>query len=292
MKSIFKYSWKDTWLILQTVLTISVAVAMAMLDPTLGWLVITAPFHILLIVCLQNSSLHHHTHWSTFNRKFLNQAYELLLASASGLLPQVYRIVHSIHHKHVNDLPINGSSRDIISVFGHGTDGQVENVWKFCYRQGRYIFILPWKYVFYQMWQPIRPRTPMMNFVLWRREQFAIVGFFLAIMLINFTYGLWLLFVIYGLAHFLDYSWHYGEHYGAYHYRGDTTQDSVGSYNQWYNVFCFNSGLHQEHHHCPGVHWTRLHEITKLLPPTRITTNGMHMANVPWLAHLKLLFKS
>ncbi len=29
--------------------------------------------------------------------------------------------------------------------------------------------------------------------------------------------------VIYSLAQFLNFSWHYGEHYGAYHYRGDTT---------------------------------------------------------------------
>jgi fatty acid desaturase len=292
MKSIFKYSWKDTFLILQAVLAIAVAFSMAVIDPAIGWLIIIAPFHIMLIVCIQNSSLHHHTHWPTFNRKFLNQAYELLLAGSSGVSPQTYRISHSIHHKYVNDLPTNGPSRDRISVFGHGVDGQVENVWKFCYRIARQNFIGPWKYVLYQMWQHTQPKTPMMNFVLWRREQFVIVGFFLAVMLINFIYGLWLLFVIYSLAHFLNYSWHYGEHYGAYHYRGDTTQDSVGIYNQWYNVICFNAGYHQEHHHRPGVHWTQQPEITKLLPSTRITTNGMHITNVPWLAHLKLFFKS
>jgi fatty acid desaturase len=289
MKSIFKYSWKDMFLILQTVLAIVVAFAMAVIDPTLGCLVITAPLHILLIVCLLNTSLHHHTHWPAFNKRKLNELYELVIAAASGTKPQAYRYIHTVHHKHVNDTPVDNKSKDKISVFEHGVNGEVENVWKFCFRNAKFVFLDPWRYVFYQSWQTERPKTPFMNFAQWRREQFAVVVFFLTILATNFVYGLWLL-VIYAIAKFVDFSWHYGEHYGAYHYRGDTTQDSVGIYSKWYNWLCFNAGYHQEHHHRPGVHWTKQPEITAILPPTRVTVNGMHITNVPWIKHFKLLF--
>ena len=264
---------------------------MAVADLELIWNLLVAPFHILLIVNLQNSSLHHHTHWPTFNKKILNNLYELLLSAAAGLKPQTYRYVHTVHHKYVNDLPVNGKSKDGISVFEHGIDGQVENVWKFCFRNAIIGWSAPWKYILYQAWQSERPKTPMMNFLQWRREQFAIVVFVLAITTINFAYGLWLLFGIYFVAHFINYSWHYGEHYGSYHYRGDTTQDSVGIYSKWYNLLCFNAGYHQEHHHRQGVHWTKQPEITELLPPTRVIVNGMHITNAPWTQDFRLLFK-
>lgn len=292
MKTLFKHSVKDAVLIGQTVLTLLVAVAMAVLDLDLIWNLLIAPLHIMLIVNVQNSSLHHHTHWATFKSKVLNNLYELLISAASGLKPQAYRLVHSIHHKYVNDLPVDGISKDNISVFAHGVNGNVENVWKFCFRNAVIGLSAPWKYVFYQLWQSEKPNTRMMNYVLWRREQFATVAFFVFIMLLNFSYGIWLLFGIYFAAHFVNYSWHYGEHYGSYHHRGDTTQDSIGIYNKWYNLFCFNAGYHQEHHHRPGVHWTKQPEITAALPASRVTVDGMHITNVPWVEHFKLLVKS
>jgi fatty acid desaturase len=292
MKTLFKHSVKDAVLIGQTVLTLLVAVAMAVLDLDLIWNLLIAPLHIMLIVNVQNSSLHHHTHWATFNNKVLNNLYELLIAAASGLKPQTYRLVHSIHHKYVNDSPVGGISKDGISVFAHGVNGNVENAWKFCFRNAVNGWSAPWKYVFYQLWQAEKPNTRMMNYVLWRREQFATVTFFVFILLLNFSYGVWLLFGIYFAAHFVNYSWHYGEHYGSYQHRGDTTQDSIGIYNKWYNLFCFNAGYHQEHHHRPGVHWTKQPEVTAALPASRVTVKGMHITNVPWVKDFKLLFKS
>lgn len=292
MKTLFRYSFKDTFLIAQTLFAIAFAYTMALLDLNVFWNLLIAPFHVLLVLNIQNSSLHHHTHWATFNSKTLNNFYELLIAAASGLKPQMYRLVHTIHHKYVNDSPVNGVSKDGISVFGHGTNGEIENVWKFCFRNASVAWAQPWKYVFYQMWQAEKVKTPMMNFIQWRREQVATVIFFVSVMLLNFSYGFWMLTIIYFAAHFLNYSWHYGEHYGSYHHRGDTTQDSVGIYSKWYNTLCFNSGYHQEHHHRPGTHWTKLHEITPLLPDTRVIVNGMHITNVPWAEHFKLLVKS
>lgn len=292
MEKIFKHSVKDIFLVAQTLLAITVAYTMAAVDLNIFWYLLITPLHILLILNVQNTSLHHHTHWATFNNKSLNSWYELLIAAAAGSKPQSYRHVHTIHHKYVNDLPVNGVSKDGISVFAHGQDGELENVWKFCYRNAKNAWSQPWKYVLFQIWKAEKVKTPMMNFVQWRKEQFSIVVFFLSILALNIVYGLWLLFVIYFVSHFANYSWHYGEHYGSYHYRGDTTQDSVGIYSKWYNTLCFKSGYHQEHHHRPGTHWTKLDEITPLLPSTRIVVDGMHVTNVPWVEHFKLLFKS
>jgi len=288
---IFKHSKKDAFLIVQTILVLSTAIVMASLDLNVWWNLFIAPFHVMLILIMQNTSLHHHTHWATFDKKIFNNVYELLLSASAGSSPQVYRLVHSVHHKYVNDSPVNKNTKDVISVFAKGINGEVENAWKFCFRRAVIAWTNPWKYVLYQIWQPGRHKLPMVNYILWRREQFAFVAFIVFLFFLNFMYGLWFLFVISFAAHFLNYAWHYGEHYGSYHHRGDTTQDSVGIYNQWYNIFCFNSGLHQEHHHRPGVHWAKLSEITPVLPAGRTIANGMHIFNVPWYTDCKKLFK-
>jgi fatty acid desaturase len=293
MQTIFKHSKKDAFLIGQTILVLLTAIVMASLDLNVWWNLFIAPFHVMLILSMQNTSLHHHTHWATFDKKIFNNVYELLLAASAGLSPQVYRIVHSVHHKYVNDSPVNGNTKDGISVFAKGINGEVENAWKFCFRRAVIAWTIPWKYVLCQIWQPERVKLPMINYILWRREQFAFITFIVFLFSLNFIYGLWFLFVISFAACFLNYAWHYGEHYGSYHHRGDTTQDSVGIYNKWYNIFCFNSGLHQEHHHRPGVHWTKLSEITPVLPAGRVIANGMHIFNVPWKKDFKaLLVKS
>ena len=123
MNTLFKNSSKDTLLVVQTLAVLTVAYVLAFLDLGLFWNLLIAPFHIMLILNLQNTSLHHHTHWSTFCNKTLNSIYELLLSGASGFRPQQYRRVHSIHHKYVNDSPIYGKTQDTISVFEHGVNG-------------------------------------------------------------------------------------------------------------------------------------------------------------------------
>jgi fatty acid desaturase len=290
MKQIFRHSPKDSFLIAMTVSAVALALSLAQLDLSLPWLLVIAPFHIFLLLNVQNSSMHHHIHWATFNNKKLNHLYELLIAAAAWSKPETARLTHTIHHKYVNDIPVDGKSKDTISVFGHGKDGQLENVWKFCWRNGVFAWFSPWKYVFYEMWKLQRPETKMMNPVQWHRQQLAIVIFQLLVLLINFSYGIWLMFVIYSLAHFLNYAWHYGEHYGSYHRRGDTTQDAVGIYSKWYNFLCFNAGYHQEHHHRPGLHWTKQPEITNVLPDSRRCVGGMHVTNIPWARHFRLLF--
>jgi len=292
MKTLFRYSSYDAFLIAQTLFALVLPLTMALADLHLIWYLVLAPIHVMLILNLLNTSLHHHTHWPTFVDKRLNHFYELLISAASGLMPQGYRLIHNVHHKHVNDLPVNNVTKDYISVFAKGVNGNVENAWRFCFRRAIIAWVGPWKNVFYNIIKSDRNHVPpMINYKLASREQLAFVLFALLLLGTNFWYGLWYLGVIVFAAHFLNYSWHYGEHYGSYHHRGDTTQDAVGIYNKWYNTLCFNSGYHQEHHHKPGVHWTKLKEITSALPPTRVIARGMHIANVPWTKDFWTLFK-
>ena len=279
---LFKHSIQDAFLLVQTLTAIIVPLAFAVIDPGVVWWALLLPLHVMLMLCYNNTSLHHHSHWETFNNKLLNRMYECLLSVAGATSVQVYRNAHLIHHKFVNDPPV---SKDAISVLANGINGQSENVWKFC---------LGWTYKtnFLYIWATGKLKLmPLVKHTHWQRELVALAAFTLLLVWMNWEYALWWFFIVCPVMQFLNAAWHYGEHWGAHNRRGDTTQDSVGIYNWWYNTFCFNSGLHQEHHHKPGVHWTKLPSVTPLLHPDRVTAGGMHIFNVPWSADLKKLIK-
>ena len=279
--SLLKHSVKDSLLVIQTVVNVAVPLALAAMEHA-GLALILAPLQILMMLSCNNTSLHHHSHWETFTKKSVNRVYELFLSMAAATPLQVYRNAHLIHHKFVNDPP---PSRDPISVLSLGQDGQPENLWQFCFK---------WTYRTNFVWIWITgagQHMPLANLKALRRELIALAVFLVVLTLINPGYAAWWFFVICPAMQFANAAWHYGEHWGAGHHRGDTTRDSVGIYNAWYNTLCFNSGLHQEHHHRPGVHWTQLPSITQRLPSDRITAKGMHVFNAPWLADLQKLVK-
>ena len=277
---IFKYSNQDAFLLLQTLATILVPLVFAVADPGIIWWALFLPFHVLLMLCCNNTSIHHHSHWPTFESKKANQIYECLASIAGATPVQVYRNAHLIHHKFVNDPPV---SKDLISVLANSKDGKAENVWTFC---------LAWtiKTNFIYGWITGKVKSmPLVSLMQWKKEVLTLTAFSAILLLFNLEYFLWWFFVVCPAMQFFNAAWHYGEHWGVHDRRGDTTQDSVGVYNWWYNTFCFNSGLHQEHHHKPGVHWTKLPTVTHLLHPNRVISQGMHIFNVPWVTDFKKL---
>lgn len=259
----------------------SVPIVLALYTPNLLWLTVITFFHIWFIVNGQNSSMHHHTHWSTFNNDRLNRIYEVLLSVTFGFCASMWRYTHLLHHKYVNDRPINGVTKDPVSVYKFDPEkGELNNFWV---------------YTVYGAWvDNIKPLFFMWNFgnyTLLRREMIASRLFLIAIFCINPFYGVWLA-ATYCIAFVVNNANSYGEHWGALNRRGDTTQDSIGIYSKWYNIFGFNAGLHQEHHHRPGVHWTKLPTVTPLLHPNRVIKNhGVHITNNPFWDHLVLLIK-
>jgi len=280
--NIFRNSSKDIWLVLYTVALGLAPFAIIAADLDFVWWLAMLPFHAWLICNLQNAPLHHHSHWSTFNNKKANAIYELLLSMISGVTHQSWRLAHLTHHVHVNDHPVDGKTKDPVSVFEHGKNGEVENFWKFCFR-GTINAIFS---VFTTSNKPSTVYNHKQNTI----EACSWVVYCVAILAVNFNFGMWMM-VVYALAHFLNYATSYGEHWGVLDRRGDTTQDSVGIYSKWYNWIGFGAGYHQEHHNKPGMHWTKLHAITPKMHPDRRIVKSMHIFNAPYWSHFKLLFK-
>ena len=283
----FRYTPKDAYLVAYTFILAVLPFLMIWLQPSFMLLALLLPFHMWAIVNHQNGSLHHHSHWPTFESKKVNLVYELFLSMVAGIPHQLWKWAHLTHHVHVNDKPVNGLCKDPVSVFLYGKNGEPENFWKYC-------FIGTIKYLKDQ-WAPPSVKsgikTPAsINMNQYNREILLFKLYLLSILLLDWQYGLWML-LVYFLAYFFNNATSYGEHWTVLDRRGDTTQDSIGIYSRWYNFVGFGAGYHQEHHNQPARHWTKLHEITHRMHPNRKIVGGMHITNNPYWSHFKLLFK-
>jgi fatty acid desaturase len=122
-----------------------------------------------------------------------------------------------------------------------------------------------------------------------KTENLMIVLYLVAIMLFTGWYFVYFIFVAM-LISMTNNAESYGEHYNAIDH-SNFRCDSVSSYGRLYNFFCFNIGYHQEHHVKPGLHWSRLPEITPTLPEKRTTIDTMYIFNLPYYKDFKELFK-
>jgi fatty acid desaturase len=199
-----------------------------------------------------------------------------------GIPHQTWKYSHLKHHIHVNDKPIHGQTKDPVSVFQKGQNGQVENFWKFSFGMTK----LSLKNMIYFP----KYNSKQVNNKKIIAEILCFDAYFLTFFILDFKLGLYMA-VVYFLAFFLNGATSYGEHWGVLDRRGDTTQDSIGIYSTWYNIVGFGAGFHQEHHNSPGMHWTKLHTLTDKMHPDRVTRSGMHITNCPYWDHFKLLFK-
>jgi fatty acid desaturase len=285
----FRYSKKDTFLILFTFFTLAIPflVAIALPQFSLWWFVIGF-FHVWIIVTHKNTALHHHGHWSTFNNRKLNQFYEIFLSMAAGNSNCDFKLNHLQHHIYVNDIPENGKTKDPVSVFQFSENGKIVNAWYHCVMAGTVDQFIEYVRIF--RFKKTYSKIKELSFKI-KYEHFAFNAFTILVFIASPYYGIFFL-LTYMVAHIVNNFNDYGEHWGALDRRGDTTQDSVGIYGKLYNTLAFNSGYHQEHHHKPGVHWTKLPTITPLLHPNRVIVGGTHISNSPYWQHLKLLIKT
>lgn len=286
MKPIFRYSTKDTYLVLYAIGVFLIPYAMAATDIS-AWWGIAGALQVLLIVNVQNSSLHHHTHCHIFLNSWANHIYELFISATTSIPNQVWRQSHALHHKHVNDIPgSNGRTRDPLSVYRISGTSEPTNFWVYCFYT---IISEDIKYCWF-VCPPAIKKIPDLR-IRYYREWWMFKLYILSICLINWQYGIFLL-LIYVIGFAVNNANNYGEHWGSGVKQNDTMRDSVGIYNSWYNWIGFNAGLHQEHHFKPGAHWSHLPNITTQLPSDRhIVKCGAHVANNPFWAHFKLLFK-
>ena len=158
---LFRHSIRDAWLLVQTLAVVAVPLIFAVTHLNFVWWALFLPLHVMLMLCCNNTSIHHHSHWETFNNKTLNRGYECMLSVAGATPLQVYRNAHLIHHKFVNDPPV---SKDAISVLANGQHGRAENAWKFC---------LGWtiKTNFLYGWATGKIKSmPLVKYAHWQRE--------------------------------------------------------------------------------------------------------------------------
>lgn len=281
MSKIFLHTPRDGFLIIQPLMIFVITLIMAITDPAWYWWLPTGLIQSWLICNVLNSSLHHHSHWSTYTSPIVNRLYELFLGMVTGTNFTSWKIAHLKHHKWINDVPVDGKTKDPVSVFADGKNGNRTLFWNYIFiaanlRTGR--LVLSKQFHIDHFDKKIRGERSVCR--LWI--------FFL--LLLNPLYGVWMLLVFY-FGWLQDGAVSYGEHWGVLDRRGDTTQDSIGIYSRWYNIIGFNAGYHQEHHNQPGLHWSRLPEITNNMHPERKIIGGMHVLNNPFLQDFKALFR-
>ena len=280
MPKIFLHTPRDGLLAVQPLMIFAITLSMAILDPSWSWWVATGLLQSWLICNALNSSLHHHSHWSTFVNPKLDRLYELFLSMLTGTQLTSWRVAHLKHHKWINDRPVDGITKDPVSVFAAGKNGQRTLFWNYAFgaanNRVERLFSKKTSYV-----ELFSNKTHYERIVCWL--------WIILLFIINPAYGLWMLLVFY-FGWMQDGAVSYGEHWGVLDRRGDTTQDSIGIYSRWYNIIGFNAGYHQEHHNQPRLHWTRLPEITQNMHPDRKIIGGMHVLNNPFWQDFKALF--
>ena len=221
-----------------------------------------------------------------FVNKQLNQFYEMLASATAFTSNQSWKCNHFLHHKYVNDYPVDGKTKDPASVYKDSRTQEATNFWVYTLKNGyndlyTAVFTIP-------LSPPLKKIKKLQD--QGKREVYFFKFYLATIFLVNWKYAFLFLITLY-LCCVFDRAISYGEHWGALDQRGDTTKDSIGIYSKWYNIIGFGAGLHQEHHRSPGTHWTKYHTITGQLSPDRKIVNGMHITNNPFWSHFKLLFK-
>lgn len=110
-------------------------------------------------------------------------------------------------------------------------------------------------------------------------ETVALAAFIVILYALNSKGFLFLFLPVWYLGHCSAQAENYLEHHGAI--PGSRFTDSVSCYNALYNLIWFNNGYHQEHHYKPQIHWTKIPEVTSMLPPVleRRVVRGAHWFN-------------
>jgi fatty acid desaturase len=195
-----------------------------------------------------NGVSHNFLHTPYFRWAPLNYAFSLLESVTIGFSQTFYTWVHLRHHEGNSDRPrADGQTRDWLSIYRYGRDGEPENVWG-------YVFKGFFRDGGGSIYRELKMRRPFR--ALWGRIELAALVLFVAAMLTVSWKGVLFLVPFYYLGECLSQLNGYYEHFG-----GDPDRPiawGVSTYSRLYNWLWFNNGHHAEHHYRPAVHWTRL----------------------------------
>ncbi len=178
----------------------------------------------------------------------LNRLFSAMESLTLGFSQTFYKYVHHRHHMGNSDRPDeHGETKDWLSIYRHGEDGEAENVWS-------YIFLSYLRDDPKAIFAEIKRKNPSDAY--WGVVEIAaFVCFYILGFVLNWKFMLFFL-PFYYLGHCLSYLNGYFLHYG-----GNPDKPiawGVSSYHKLYNWLWFNNGYHAEHHFRPKLHWTKM----------------------------------
>ncbi|MCI3180490.1 fatty acid desaturase [Caulobacter sp. CCUG 60055] len=217
-----------------------------------------------------NGVSHNFLHTPFFRWKPLNYAFSLLESVAIGFSQTFYTWVHLRHHEGNSDRPgPDGETRDWLSIYRHGRDGQPENVWGYVFKS----FFRDGGGSIYKALKERRPFDAE-----WGRVEIAAVAlFFIAMVVVNWKAVLCMVPFYYFGECLSNLNGYYE------HLNGDPDEPiawGVSTYAPIYNLTWFNNGHHAEHHYRPAVHWTRLPAMRRAIEEEQ-RAKGVHVIGTP-----------
>ncbi|HVX63621.1 MAG TPA: fatty acid desaturase [Pirellulales bacterium] len=231
-----------------------------------------AAISVFLMCTNFQCTAHNFIHNPFFRSRRLNAVFSLINSLLLGGSQTLYRLHHLHHHKYNNDLPDprTGTTNDFTSTWRYGRPPKHEE------SIVSYALLGYFRSDFRLLLREARRRRVLRN-VAW---ELATLGAMLVVLAtINFRGLLCFYLPVWFFGNAAAMAENYLEHHGAA--PGNRQTDSVSCYNPLYNFVWFNNGYHQEHHYRPQLHWTRVPDVRRLLPPEsqRRVVRGAHWFN-------------
>jgi fatty acid desaturase len=202
-----------------------------------------------------NGISHNFIHNAYFKSEILNRIFSLIQSVTMVFSQTFYDNVHRRHHVGNSDLPdAEGKTRDPLSIYLHGKDGQPENVWAYTFKS--YFRDDPG-----EIFNDIKRRS---SFLAW----YGVFEIAVSILVVIIGFALNWKFMLFMVPfYYLGHS--FSSLNGFYeHYKGNPNLPiawGVSSYSWLYNFIWFNNGYHAEHHYRPSQHWTQMKTLHKQL---------------------------
>jgi fatty acid desaturase len=272
--TIWKHSQRDAIL-----LAFSIAQPVVTLELAARWqeassLHRVGAFAILTLMMFYNVIVVSHlfTHVPWFKSPVSNGLVSLLNSINIGQSVQAYCLKHvRNHHRYSNDpKAADGTTKDTSSTFRDGVDGEHASLLRYALL-GALSTIKETAWVqmsVTRLWRVGAHESELLTLAApsgekrsreLRQIQLDRIAHFVGLLIFAWMSWDWFLicyvpalYVVFALVNVQNYY----EHYGAV--PSDRAANSVSHYGRLYNLLTFNDGYHQEHHLCPGAHWSEM----------------------------------
>jgi len=198
---------------------------------------------------------HNHVHYPIFHSKFLNTAFDLLLAISAGHLCSEWMLHHNIGH-HGNRI----NSREDASSVRHADTGRYMGKLEYIITGSLKIYpdCLRQALQFYRQKKPRFLRVMLAETLFW----LVVHAYFLSVNLKMAFFFLLLANVINRALVWLGAYWHH------LNVPAENIYNSTNMYTApFFNLISLNIGYHVAHHERPSLHWSRLKERTAEILP-------------------------